>query len=291
MIFRFSVSRFMAASAAIAVLFAAAPYAGAVQDTADFEKLIKDKSPAYVTVKFVLKLRSEFGDRETESECTGVMIEPKGLVLVSNSRLGLGSFMRRFGGTATPTDIKVLIGEDTEGVEAKLLGRDTELDLAWVQIKEPSEKPYAFVDLEKAATPLRGQRLVCIRRMAKYFDRAFVVTEGRVAGRTKKPRDLFVPGGGMEIEPGLPVFAADGTVVGVVVTQMPDSEELEGGGLASVMGMRDMLSGLVLPSAEVMKATKRAKENPQPEVTADEDEAEKKNGDKKADEDEDDDDE
>src|SRR5574337_893034 len=57
------------------------------EDEADFEKMLADKSPALVTVKFVLKTKSAFGENETEREVTGVMIEPDGLVLCANSSL------------------------------------------------------------------------------------------------------------------------------------------------------------------------------------------------------------
>ena len=53
---------------------------------ADFEKLSAEKSPAVVTVKFVLKFKSEQGDAENEGEATGVMIEPDGLIPVHQAQ-------------------------------------------------------------------------------------------------------------------------------------------------------------------------------------------------------------
>jgi hypothetical protein len=203
-------------------------------------------------------MQGQFGNRETEAEISGVMIDPSGLVLCGNTRLGSPRLMRSIGGTATPTDIKVLVGDDTEGLEAKVLARDSELDLAWVAIKKPGDKKFACLDFTRSALPKLGEPLVSLRRMAKYFDRAYTVNEGRVAGRTTKPRDLLIPGGSMVLEPGLPVFTPNGRLVGVVVVQMPEDDELQSMAFSGIG--RDISNGLILPAAEVMKATQRAKE-------------------------------
>ncbi len=238
--------------------FASASVAGAAEKT-EYEKLIADQSAAFVTVKFMLKMEGGYGDDEDESEITGVMIEPEGLVLCSNGALGGSRFFRRMG-SIRPTDIKVLIGDDTEGLPAKLVARDSELDLAWVRLDQPGEKPFPHIDLSKAANPSVGHRLLTLRRMGKFFDRAFVASDGKVCGKVRKPREMYVPGGGLEVERGMPVFAEDGRVVGVVVSQMPDAEEMQGGYRALMLsGGRDMFSSMILPAAEVLKATERAK--------------------------------
>lgn len=238
-----------------------------------YEKFVAEKSSAMVTVKFLLKMEGQFGKRESENEITGLMISPDGLVLCANSMIA-GS--RRFG-TATPTDIKVMVGEDVEGTPGKLLARDTELDLAWVQVKEPPSKPYDYVDLEKTFEPKLGDRLISIRRMAKFFDRSPIMSEGRLSGRTKKPRDLLVPAG-FSIQPGQPVFGVDGGLVGIVVLQLPDDEEMESNPMAFMSMSRDIANGLILPAAQVQKATNRAKLS-----SADEEEGEGSAGEKESD--------
>ena len=275
--------------ACLAVMFGAIALCGAARadEAGEYAKLLSETTPALVTVKFVLKIEGQMGKRETETEITGLMVDPSGLVLCANSKLGLPRIMRNFG-SATPTDIKVLVGDDTEGLEAKVLARDTELDLAWVKIKEPGDKKFAALDLEKSAAVNPGDRVLTIRRMAKFFDRASTISEGRMAGRTSKPRDLLIPGGGIDIEPGQPTFTPDGRLVGIVVLQLPDVEEIEGN-QSAFMGMsRDILNGLILPIGEVAKATKRAKERPEEEGDEEDESDDKsattKNADEKSDE-------
>jgi hypothetical protein len=62
----------------------------------------------------------------------------------------------------------------------------------------------------------------------------------------------------MALEPGLPVFTPTGDIVGIVVVQMPDEDELQNMAFTGIG--RDISNGLILPAAEVVKATARAKE-------------------------------
>jgi hypothetical protein len=237
----------------VAVLFAQAPVRAA--EGIDFEKMVAEKSQAVVTVKFVMKIKGAQGEAENESEAAGVMIESDGVLLCSNSQLGGGPMMRP-GVSATPTELKVLIGDDTQGIDARLIARDSELDLCWLRIKEPKDRKFACVELAKAALPKLGERLYTLTRLGKYFDRALVVRETRLGGVAKKPRSLLVPSPSLG-DLGLPVFSESGELVGVTVVQLPDAEELQA---ASSMSAFTGARGLILPAAEIARATKRAKD-------------------------------
>lgn len=226
-------------------------------DEADYANVLKQRGSAYVIIKFVLKMESSAGSRELETEITGVMIDANGLVLASSNQLGTPRFLRGYG-NAVPRDIKVLIGDDTKGLPAKVLARDTELDLAWVQIKDTDKKHFDYVDLASSTVPELGQRLLFIRRLGKYFDRVATVTEARLAGKTHKPRDLYVPGPGT-LEPGLPIYNVSAQPVGIVVLQLPDSDEIQSNPSAFAGLARDISNGLILPATDVIKATERAK--------------------------------
>jgi S1-C subfamily serine protease len=244
--------------AALVAVALAVP-AAAFDTPREYLELVRHWSPALVTIKFVLKIRAQSESFESENEITGVMIDPEGLVLCANTQLGSPRFLRGVG-SATPTSIKILIGEDTEGLKAKVLARDTELDLAWVKLDEKPTSKLAYVDLRAGVKPELGDRLLFLRKMAKYFDRSTTISEGRVSGRTSKPRDLIVPTRELNLEPGLPVFDGAGKVVGVVVIQMPDEEEMEANRLAFMGIGRDIGGGMILPAAEVLKATRRAQQ-------------------------------
>src|SRR5262245_27797246 len=83
-------------------------------------KLVADKSPALVTIKFVLKIKFGGHEQENENEITGIMLDAKGLILCSSQQIGgISPVMQRAAAaqgmgdiSATPTDVKVLIGDD-----------------------------------------------------------------------------------------------------------------------------------------------------------------------------------
>jgi S1-C subfamily serine protease len=226
---------------------------------AEYQGVLKAHAPALVTVRYVPKSPGNAGEMEGENEITGVMVEPAGLVLCSNTLLG-GMRSRFHEGPSVPTNIRVLIGEDTEGLPATFIARDTELDLAWLQIKEPGERKFAYLDLAAAAQagvkPRLGQRVLALGMMGRYFGREVLVSEGQIAGRTRKPRELYVVRGGLDTDPGLPVFAADSQLVGFACLQQPEAEEFAG----SPANMLARGRGLILPVETVAKATVRAKE-------------------------------
>ncbi|MBM4108503.1 MAG: trypsin-like peptidase domain-containing protein [Phycisphaerae bacterium] len=222
-----------------------------------YARLIRTHAPALVTLKFVLEAPAEFGAGEQEMEASGVMVEKDGLVLAANSQFG-GMIAMMGGPTPAIKNIRVLIGDDTKGVEATLTARDRELDLAWIRIATPDEAGYAHLDLEASADAGVGDRIHMVSRMGKFFDRAPLVTEAAVGGVTAKPRRLLVPNGFL-LQFGMPVFGESGRLVGITVIQSP-SEEDQDDSSSGMMGETDSLRGLILPASEVLAATARAKE-------------------------------
>jgi hypothetical protein len=238
---------------------------------ASVRKLLEEKAPALVTVKYVLKgdeggMMGMFGGGEDqEMEVTGVVIDPAGVVLVSNTQMGgmMARFSRMMGGMGgpapQPTDIKILAGEDTVGVEGKIIARDSELDLAWIRVSTAPEKPYPSVDLTKSASSQVGDYVYSVGRLGKYFDRAPMVTEFRVLGVTRKPRDMYVAGGAGF---GLPVYNAAGECIGVSSLIMPSDEETEGNEGSFLGGMMDSAGAMmIIPASEVQRATRHALES------------------------------
>ena len=227
-----------------------------------FTKLVEARSPAIVTIKFVLKISMGGSDEERETEIAGVMIDEGGMVMASNLQLGgVSEAMRSFmsaGMSMTPKDIKVLVGEDTEGVEAKLVARDSELDLAWVQITKKPEKPYAAVDFSAGGKATQGQTLYSLERLGKFFDRTPTVNSFEVGAVVAKPRRLFVPSERLGAALGTPIFSGEMTPVGVTVLQLPSKEELEAE--QGMMGASRGVGEVILPAEDVASAIKKAKE-------------------------------
>lgn len=257
---------------------APAPAPQAASDAAPYKKLIDAVGPALVSIKFVMKMEGGMGgDNGRDMETAGLMMDPTGLVLTSNAKMG--GMASRMGMNVNPTDIKVLSGDDAEGLKARILARDSELDLCWIKIEDDkaSAKTFPAVDFASGAPTALGDKLYSVSRMGKFFDHALSVEEGRHAGDTRKPRKLVITGGFGDARAllGMPVFNADAKVVGWNILQLPDKEDMEGGDQGE-----GNIGVLVLPAAEVVKATARGKEAAAKNPPAGE--PEKKDGEKSA---------
>ena len=268
-----------ALAAALLAAGAAAPAAAAEADEAAFRRVLAERAPAVVTVRFVLKI--ELGGtmggamggegQEAEGEISGVVVDPGGLVLCSNTLLGgfanlLGRLMgggSDFEVKATPTDLEVLIGDATEGLPARLVARDSDLDLAWLQIETPPAA-LASIDLATGVPARVGEPFVAVRRLDKVFARAPALIEGRIGGETTKPRRLWVPAASQFGGHGLPVFNGEGALLGITVMQFPDADDAGGGGPMAMMlessRLEEVLSAVILPASEVARATALARE-------------------------------
>ncbi len=240
-------------------------HAMADETPAQYQQLLETRGPAIVHIKFILKINMGGEDRQQEAEAPGVIVNAEGLVLASSTHMGgisklLGD--RGANVSATPTDIKVFIGDDAEGLPAVLLARDSDLDLAWVKIKDIKGQELTTVDFAKGRDPVLGETIRSLRPMPRYFDRALVVGESRIGAMIHKPRDLYV--GITPVAPmfGLPVFAADGTVIGFSVLQIPEDA-------GPAAGRFQDATNLILPASKVAKATALAREmTPPPEPPA-----------------------
>lgn len=209
-------------------------------------------TPAIVNIKFVMHYDAGGGDQSEESEVHGVIIDPAGIVLISSASMfgyeGMGVQVR-------PQDIKILVGDDTAGLDAEVLMRDRERDLAWLRITDEVAEPLASINFAEGAKATLGQTMLQVWKLDKFFDLAPYVSAGKVASIVSKPRDLFIASG--EISMGLPVFDESGRPLGFGVLQLPTEEEL------SAMGGSNMYTNMIfartiLPASAVHEATKQA---------------------------------
>lgn len=262
--FRQSVLASLAAGVALTTLGfapAAAPASIALRDDdhAPYQKILDAVGPALVTVKFVMKTPDDQGAGDSEEEINGILIDPKGLVLVSHWSIG-GAYARFAPGGAAPKpqDVRVLIGDDTEGKKARVVSHDSELDLAWIKLEEEPAQPLKHLSLDSPPEAAVGERVFLLSRMDKFFGRSPLINEGRIRGVATQPRHLYAPTSTMLAGPGdlgMVVFNADAKPVGVMVVQIPDQE--------SMQATQNMGGGpMILPIADVAKATKRALEAP-----------------------------
>ena len=252
---------------AVLAFGAATPSVGRAEDERTmFKNAIEQRADAVVSIKLVLKIKGgPYGPegQELEQETTGLMIDPSGLVLAPSNEMGgippaLKPFLSQMGEfSVEPRDVKVLIGNDPTEFEAEICARDSEIDLVWVRLKNPDGKKFAAQDLADGADCRIGQKLVIVDRMSKYFDRAPIVEEFRIAGITAKPRRLFVPNKMLGSGFCTPIYAADGKFVGVKILQLPEMDDPISA-MSQMGDMQTLMSGFILPAKDLQEATVRA---------------------------------
>lgn len=234
------------------------------------------RADALVTVKYLLEVNMPgAAEQEKESEISCLLISRDGFILCSNAALGgyMAMVSRLMGGGVSllPKQIEVLIGDATEGPSARVVARDSDRDLAWLTLDEPPAEAdgLEILDFSDAAELEPGDVYYRLRRMDEFFGRVPVVEEGRVSAKVAKPRPLLVPekpGAGTPGDFGQPVFAADGRPVGITVLQLPSADDagfdLAGAALGNLGNqLQDMAGGLILPAADIVRATQLARES------------------------------
>jgi S1-C subfamily serine protease len=203
------------------------------------QALLEKQSPAICTVKAVLKTEFKAGgqsqDQESKLTMQGVVVDPEGIVMMSNMPFSPGRAMEMFGRggegegfnvKATPSSIKVIFAKEDKEYDAFLAATDTKLDLVFIKVEGLGDRKLPFVDFGTTSELAIGQPVVAISRLKKGYDYAAYVQTARVIGEIAKPRKAWMLQGGVS-ELGLPVFAMNGNVIGVLTT-VPAAGKEEG---------------------------------------------------------------
>ncbi|MCO5171852.1 MAG: serine protease [Planctomycetes bacterium] len=242
-------------------------------------QVLQRRAPSIVTVKIVLKtevkVMGQTQEREERIQVQGAVVDAGGLVMLSNSAISAAQLQEALsemmddegqpGGfeiKTTPSDIKVVFGEEDTEHPAFLAASDARLDLAFVQVQELGDLKLAPVEFPEEGAPRVGQTIVLVSRLHEGYDYAPYFETAVVAGEIRTPQPAFVVSGQTSAV-GLPVFAPTGEVLGVL-TVVASGVRPEGGGIMQAMGgespMAQAFRSFVLPSKQVRAVVAQAKE-------------------------------
>ena len=246
-------------------------------------KIMDAYKDAVVKVKLVVQQKmlmngNEAQNTESKTETTGTVIDPSGLVLVSLSSIDpsklVGSVMKNMGQGMNIEmrydlkDAKLVLPDDTE-VDAKVVLRDNDWDMAFIRPTQKLAKPIAAVDLKNQAQPQILDEIIIINRLGKVASHVSAAEFSKISAVVPKPRLFYVP----QLEDtgllGTPVFTMDRKIVGVTLMR---SVESGGGGMAAMMGGAAGMgiSVIVLPASEILEASKQALAEPKEETKVEE---------------------
>ena len=200
---------------------------------ATWRNLLKDHANCVTWVSATVRVEVSAGGRsmppqEQKLEALGTIIAEDGLTVLSLSRVDptatLLSRIRTPGGSVNVnyTEVLLLMQDGTE-VPAKLLLKDTDLDLAFVlPIKEKGEKQkkrtFSHVPRSsKTKAPLPLDEVVSLGKLGRNLYRQSTLRKGWVNAVIEKPRKYFVI---ENTAPGTPVFDKEANWLGIVVYKM-----------------------------------------------------------------------
>lgn len=160
-----------------------------------YRSLIERHAGALATVEYVMTADYAGNPQRVQGETEGVVISRDGYLLVAGSALdpakpyevmyrdmGMESTLPR----VTSSEFQVRLPGRSERYEARLVSRDADLGLAWLQLGAPP-KDLPWVDLTQGATPRLGQRGLVLSLASEQYDFAPFVTEVRVQGEIQVP--------------------------------------------------------------------------------------------------------
>lgn len=202
---------------------------------------------ALVSVRIILEVRKT----EMTVERLATVIDQSGLMVMSLASIDpsvLGLFPS--GVDFQVKDITVILPDKKE-IPAKIVLRDTDLDLALLRPIEEIEKPLAYIPMKEGAAPGLLDQMLLLSKLGSSANYTPLVVPAQVVGIITKPRIWYV----LNISPdmsdlGAPVFGPDGMIVGFVLLKVDVSAQAAPFEMMMRSGGFDILP-VVLPVKEV----------------------------------------
>jgi hypothetical protein len=242
-------------------------------------KIVEAHVAAVVTVNAVHKLEFRGETREHRLQSRGVLVSDTGLVMTDDGVVA-PTFNAQAGGRkidvkSSLEDVKVVFGNEEEEQESFLVGKDSKLGFAFLQVRgfDPKKRSIPLPDYSKADKPVVGKIVVTPNRLEKGFDYAPYFAFGWIVGEIKKPQKALLLSSGTHV--GLPAYDLSGNLVGAHSRLKPDV------GRANPRTV--LLKGGVVNGA-IQQALKRAQKMLEEQESEEKSEKSEKKSDEKADE-------
>lgn len=172
-----------------------------------------------VTVKVVIKIEFMGRSEEKRLESRGMLVSDTGLVITDAGVVDPNVTVNANGHqvddvSASAEDIKVVFGNEEEEQDAFLVGKDSKLGFAFLQVRDfdATKRSIPIPDFDHARDPQVGAVYVTPNRLAKGFDYAPFFSFGWITGEVRKPRKGFLLSSGTYN--GLPAYDLDGNLIG-----------------------------------------------------------------------------
>lgn len=226
---------------------------------------------AVVTIQMVLKQKMSFGgqsqDNESKTETTGTVIGEDGLTVVSLSETdpssiiesmmgGMGGQLGNLNIDTEISDVKILKKDGSE-IDAEVILRDKDLDLAFIRPITKPDSAMPYVALEDSGAPELLDQVIALNRLGRVAGRVHSASVERVEAIVERPRTFYIPGDEATLTGmGSPAFTLDGKIIGIFVVRAIKTSD---GGLMGMMsGRQDNMTSIILPASDILEAAAQA---------------------------------
>ncbi len=223
---------------------------------------------AIVEITAIVEIEISGGGRaaqrggEHSVETMGTVIDESGLLVTAYSMINPVSMtphipmaqdgiQQRIQATGTVKDVKIRLPDGRE-INGRLVLKDPDLDLAFIMPLPEEEEGSAetgMVDLNNSVEPETLDQLIMLGRLPSFLNRQPSVILTRVTAVVERPRPFYAVAEMTGL--GMPVFNADGRIVGITVIR-------KGGYTGDPSGSN--MSAVILPAADVLEIARQALE-------------------------------
>jgi hypothetical protein len=241
------------------VLMAFAITVAADEEAQIMRRIVADHGKAVVTVKMTIKetmTMAEYGTEESEytQEIIATVISKDGLMVTSLLELDPARMMNAYfsdeeeDGFETKTEVTALrVFQDEKEIDAEIVLRDTDLDLAFLRPVKKPEADWVHVDLSADVTVQTFEKIYFLDRMGKVAQRLPDAYPYRISAVVEKPRKLYILG--EFTGSGNPVFTKSSICLGINVTRTLN--------VAESSNMDFDMASIVIPGPDIMEITEQ----------------------------------
>lgn len=222
--------------APVFIILLLAGVSGSSDETAEKGRaVLAAHKDAVVTVRTVLSLSFGNSPEERTNEANGTVISADGLTVLSLTSVDPSNLMSKMGSgrkevVSKVTGMKMILADGSE-LDAEVVLRDVDLDLAFVRPLVKPAAPMPYVDLAAAGNPDVLDELVILAQLGQVARRAHSVLVERVETVIDKPRKFYVLGEHRaRAIVCSPAFTLDGAFVGIGVFRSITSDASGGMG-------------------------------------------------------------
>lgn len=194
---------------------------------------------------------------ERKVEMLGTVINKDGLIVAPLSALDVASAVDgrsintpqgpvKLSAKANTKEVKIILPDGSEAA-AKVVAKDPDLDLAFVRPEKPESVKLIPVDTTNTATLNKLDDVIVLGRLGKDLNREPVTMTSEIISVISKPR-VFGRIGAPSL--GMPVFNAEGKLLGIGINRFPAKGDDNSAAPAT---------NVLLPVADLLESASQAK--------------------------------